>query len=76
MTYQLTTELVGEKIPGPSFEQVAHKSPRSEAPTSSQQDSKDTEENEDDGSSNMMWFSMGAVLLVLVVGATIALTRK
>lgn len=68
--------MVGKKIPGPSFEQVAHKSPRSEAPTSSQQNPKTTEENEDDGSSKMMWFSMGTVLLVLVIGATIALTRK
>lgn len=76
VTYQLTTELVGEKIPGPAFEQVAHKSPSSEAQTSSQQNPKGTEENEDDGSSNMMWFSIGAVLLAVVVGATIALTRK
>lgn len=76
VTYQLTTELVGEKIPGPAFEQVAHKSPSSETPTSSQQDPKAPEENEDDGSSNMMWFSIGAVLLAVVVGATIALTRK
>ena len=76
MTYQLTTELVGEKIPGPAFEQVAHKSPSSEAQTSSQQNPKGTEENEDEGSSNMMWVSIGAVLLAVVVGAAIALTRR
>ncbi|HJE85147.1 MAG TPA: hypothetical protein K8V94_06190 [Corynebacterium amycolatum] len=76
MTYQLTTELVGEKIPGPSFEKVAHKSPSSETPTSSQQEPKDTAENEDDGSSNMMWISIGGVLLAVFVGAAIALTHK
>lgn len=76
VTYQLTTELVGEKIPGPSFEKVAHKSPSSETPTSSQQEPKDTAENEDDGSSNMMWISIGGVLLAVFVGAAIALTRK
>lgn len=92
ITYQLTTELAGEKIPGPAFGQVTHRAPSDKSSTSAQEapanqadksdDAKDTETDQasDIGSFfediNMLWLSIGAILLAVIVGVIIAVSRQ
>ena len=73
-TYELTTELVGEKIPGPSFEKVSNdteieQSEKAEEP-------KETEQAAAEEDSSINWFLIGAGVLVVLAVALVALTRR
>ena len=74
-TYELTTELVGEKIPGPSFEKVSNDTEVEESEKA--EEPKETEQvaAEEEGSS-MNWFLIGAGVLVVLAVALVALTRR
>lgn len=87
--YQLTTELAGEKIPGPGFGNVTHREPSGKSSTNAQESpadqaekSKDTDTNQasDIGSFfediNMLWLSIGAIFLAVIVGVIIAVSRQ
>lgn len=76
-TYELTTELTGEKIPGPTFSEASHPQDGDDEGNSKQtaeseeKDSKDSEES--DSSSNLIWYSVVVGMLVALGGGGVAL---
>lgn len=76
-TYELTTELTGEKIPGPKFSEASHPQDGDDEGNSKQtaeseeKDSKDSEES--DSSNNLIWYSVVVGMLVALGGGGVAL---
>lgn len=76
-TYELTTELTGEKIPGPKFSEASHPQDGDDEGNSKQgaeseeKDSKDSEES--DSSSNLIWYSVIVGMLLALGGGGVAL---
>lgn len=76
-TYELTTELTGEKIPGPKFSEASHPQDGDDEGNSKQtaeseeKDSKDNEES--DSSNNLIWYSVVVGMLVALGGGGVAL---
>ena len=76
-TYELTTELTGEKIPAPTFSEASHPQDGDDEGNSKQtaeseeKDSKDSEES--DSSSNLIWYSVVVGMLVALGGGGVAL---
>ena len=73
-TYELTTELVGEKIPGPSFEKVSNDTEIEESEKA--EEPKETEQAAAEEDSSINWFLIGAGVLVVLAVALVALTRR
>lgn len=73
-TYELTTELVGEKIPGPSFEKVSNDTEIEESEKA--EEPKETEQAAAEEGSSINWFLIGAGVLVVLAVALVALTRR
>ena len=73
-TYELTTELVGEKIPGPSFEKVSNDTEIEESEEA--EEPKETEQAAAEESNSINWFLIGAGVLVVLAVALVALTRR
>lgn len=73
-TYELTTELVGEKIPGPSFEKVSNDTEIGESEKA--KEPKETEQATAEEDSSINWFLIGAGVLVVLAVALVALTRR
>lgn len=76
-TYELTTELTGEKIPGPKFSEASHPQDGDDEGNSKQgaeseeKDSKESEES--DSSSNLIWYSVIVGMLLALGGGGVAL---
>ena len=73
-TYELTTELVGEKISGPSFEKVSNDTEIEESEKAEEPEETEQAAAEEDSSIN--WFLIGAGVLVVLAVALVALTRR
>lgn len=73
-TYELTTELVGERIPGPSFEKVSNDTEIEESEKA--EEPKETEQAAAEEGSSINWFLIGAGVLVVLAVALVALTRR
>lgn len=73
-TYELTTELVGEKTPGPSFEKVSNDTEIEESEKA--EEPKETEQAAAEEDSSINWFLIGAGVLVVLAVALVALTRR
>lgn len=73
-TYELTTELVGEKIPGPSFEKVSNDTEIEESEKA--EEPKETEQAAAEEGSSINWFLIGAGVLAVLAVALVALTRR
>lgn len=73
-TYELTTELAGEKIPGPSFEKVSNDTEIEESEKA--EEPKETEQAAAEEGSSINWFLIGAGVLMVLAVALVALTRR
>lgn len=76
-TYELTTELTGEKIPGPKFSEASHPQDGDDEGNSKQgaeSEEKDSKESEESGSShNLIWYSVIVGMLLALGGGGVAL---
>ena len=73
-TYELTTELTGEKIPGPKFSEASHPQDEDSEDNSKQADeSEEKDSEESDSSSNLIWYSLVVGMLIALGGGGVAL---